>query len=135
MSVSTSYSTVLLVVHLTLLCAVHGQHTYWIAPRIPQCRGRTPCNTLDGYARDNASLLSTSHTRWIFLRGQHRLTGDSYIVIEHAINITLTGEYPCRNIRRDQCSTILLPQDSSNPIRIRNVTDFVNYDRFKVFIH
>ena len=52
----------------------------------------------------------------------------SYIVIEHAINVTLTGEYPCGSIIRDQCSTILLLEDSSNPIPIYNVTEFVMMD-------
>ena len=128
MSVSTSYGTVPLVVHLILLCGVYGHHTYWIAPRTSQCGGRTPCKTLNAYTRDNASVFSTSHTRWIFLQGQHHLTGNRYIVIEHAKNITLMGEYPCRSLRRDLCSSILLRQDWDDPIRMHNVTDLVMAD-------
>ena len=119
MSVSTSYSTVLLVVHLAILCGVHGQHTYWIAPHTSQCGGRTPCQTLDSYARDNASLLSTSHTRWVFLPGEHHTYR---IKIENATNITLTGEYPCSSTRRDQCSTIL-PDNHYMIISVKYVND------------
>ena len=120
MSVSTSYSTVLLVVLLAILCGVHGQHTYWIAPHTSQCEGRTPCQTLDSYARYNASLLSTSHTKWIFLQGQHHL--DQTIDIEHATNITLTGEYPCSSTRTEQCSSVL-PNIWPLSVYIYNVTE------------
>ena len=104
MSMSTSYSTVLLVVYLAILCGVHGQHTYWIAPHTSQCGGQTPCQTLDSYARDNASLLSTSHTRWVFLQGQHNL--EQKIDIGNATNITLTGEYPCGSTNSEHCCTV-----------------------------
>ena len=105
MLMSTSYSTIILVVHLAILCGVHGQHTYWIAPNTSQCRGRTPCQTLDSYVRDKPSPFSTSHTRWIFLQGQHYL--DRTFYIEHATNITLTGEFPCSSTRSEQCSSVL----------------------------
>ena len=135
MSVSTSYSTVLLVVHLAILWGVHGQHTYWVASNTSQCGGRTPCQTLDSYARDNASLFSTSHTRWVFLQGEHSF--DGIIDIEHAINITLTGEYPCSSTMREQCSSVL----SLNKILhgkplfiVHNATEFVIMNlRFKDF--
>ena len=119
MSASTSYSTVLLVVHLAILGGVHGQHTYWVASNTSQCGGRTPCQTLDSYARDNASLFSTSHTKWIFLQGEHHTFR---IQIENAKNITLTGEYPCSSTKREQCSTIL-PDNHFTIISIHNVRE------------
>ena len=131
MSVSTSYSTVLLVVHLAngILCGVHGQHTYWIANNTSLCGGRTPCQTLDSYARDNASLLSTSHTRWVFLQGEHNL--EEKIDIGNATNITLTGEYPCSSTRREQCSSVLPlkmkieKKGKPGPFYIHDVTELV----------
>ena len=127
MSVSTSYSTVLLVVHLAILRGVHGQHTYWIASNTSQCGGRTPCQTLDSYARDNASLLSTSHTRWIFLPGEHNL--EQKIDIGNATNITLTGEYPCSSTRSEQCSSVRPLKtgihSKPGPFHIHNVTELV----------
>ena len=130
MSASTSYSTVLLVVHLAILCGVHGQHTYWIAPNTSQCGGRTPCQTLDSYARNNASLFSTSHTRWIFLQGEHNF--DQKIDIGPARNITLTGEYPCRNTKSEQYSSVPLQKNISaicvklgQVFTIHNVTELV----------
>ena len=116
---STSYSTVLLVVHLAILCGVHGQHTYWIAPHTSQCGGRTPCQTLNSYARSKPSLFAKSHTRWVFLQGEHHTFR---IQIENATNITLTGEYPCSSTRREQCSTIL-PDSHFMIISVDNVKE------------
>ena len=134
MSVSTSYSTVILVVHLAILCGVHGQHTYWIAPNTSQCGGRTPCQTLNSYTRDNASLFSTSHTRWVFLQGEHNF--DQKIDIGNATNITLTGEYPCSSTRREQCSRVRpLLCGKPGQFFIHNVTELVitNF-RFECFL-
>ena len=135
MLVSTSYSTLLLVVHLAILCGVHGQHTYWIAPHTSQCGGRTPCQTLDSYARYNASLFSTSHTRWVFLQGEHHLDRDFYI--ENTTNITLTGEYPCSSTRSEQCSSVLPNAICVKPgkfFMIHNVTELVITNlRFECF--
>ena len=77
------------------------------------------CQTLDSYARDNASLFSTSHTKWIFLQGEHHTFRTQ---IENATNITLTGEYPCSSTRREQCSTIL-PDNHFTIISIHNVRE------------
>ena len=115
----------LFVVHLTILCGVHGQHTYWIASNTSQCGGRAPCQTLDSYIRYNVSLLSASHTNWIFLQGKHYVQVDRYVNIQNAMNITLTGEYPCTSSRNDQCSTVLLPEVENKTIHICNVTDLV----------
>ena len=127
MLMSTSYSTFLLVVHLAILCGVHGQHTYWIAPHTSQCGGRTPCQTLDSYARDNASLLSTSHTRWVFLQGEHNF--DQKLNIGNATNITLTGEYPCSRTRSEQCTTVRPLKSGTHakpgPFYIHDVTELV----------
>ena len=131
MSVITSYKTVLLVVHLAILCEVHGQHTYWIAPHTSQCGGRTPCQTLDSYARNNASLFSTSHTRWVFLRGQHNLGED--IDIEHATNITLTGEYPCSSTRSEQCSSAL-PRKITSAICVKSAQFFMIHNMTELVI-
>ena len=125
MSASTSYSTVFLVVHLTIISGVHGQHTYWIASNTSQCGGRAPCQTLDSYIRYNASLLSASHTNWIFLQGNHYVHVDKYVNIQNARNVTLTGEYPCTSSRNDQCSTLLLPKVEKKTVHITNVTDLV----------
>ena len=121
----TSYSTVLFVVHLAILCGVHGQHTYWIASNTSQCGGRAPCQTLDSYIRYNASLLSTSHTKWIFLQGNHYVLVDRYVNIQNAMNVTLTGEYPCSSSANEHCSTVLLPKVENKTIHICNVTDLV----------
>ena len=89
---------------LTILSATTGQHVYWIAPNATQCGERTPCYTLDYYYY-NSSLFSTSHTKWIFLPGVHRIR--SPIIIENAVNVTLTGEHPCTNSSEpSQCSTL-----------------------------
>ena len=125
MSAITSYSTVLLVVHLAILCGVHGQHTYWIASNTSQCGGRAPCQTLDSYIRYNASLLSASHTKWIFLQGNHYVQVDRYVNIRNARNVTLTGEYPCTSSVNEQCSTVLLPKVEEKTIHITNVTGLV----------
>ena len=125
MLVSTSYSSVLLVVHLTIFSGVHGQHTYWIASNTSQCGGRAPCQTLDSYIRYNVSLLSASHTNWIFLQGKHYVQVDKYVNIQNAMNVTLTGEYPCTSSVNDQCSTVLLPKVENKTIHICNVTDLV----------
>ena len=118
MSASTS-STVLLVVHLAILCGVHGQHTYWIASNTSQCGGRTPCQTLDSYAKDNASLFSTSHAMWVFLRGEHYLSVDIFIL--YSMNITLTGENPCIGIGSETCSTIIMSEHLSGGLLVYNV--------------
>ena len=90
---------------LIILSATTGQHVYWIAPNATQCGQRTPCYTLDDYNEYNSSLFSTSHTKWIFLPGVHRI--QSPIIIENAVNITLTGEHPCTNSSKpSQCTTI-----------------------------
>ena len=128
MSVSTSYSIVLFVVHLTIISGVHGQHTYWIASNTSQCGGRAPCQTLDSYIRYNASLLSASHTKWIFLQGKHYVNVYKYVNIRNTRNVTLTGEYPCTSSVNEQCSsTVLLPEVESKTllIHICNVTDLV----------
>ena len=125
MFVSTTYSTVLFVVHLAILCGVHGQHTYWIASNTSQCGGHAPCQTLDSYIRYNASLLSTSHTKWIFLQGDHYVQVDRYVNIRNAINVTLAGEYPCTSSANEHCSTVLLPKVENKTIHICNVTDLV----------
>ena len=122
---STSYSTYLFAVHLAILCGVHGQHTYWIASNTSQCGGRAPCQTLDSYIRYNASLLSASHTKWIFLQGNHYVQVDRYVNIRNAINVTLTGEYPCSSSANEHCSTVLLPKVENKTIHISNVTDLV----------
>ena len=125
MSVSTSYSTLLFVVHLAILCGVHGQHIYWIASNTSQCGGRTPCQTLDSYIRYNASLLSTSHTKWIFLQGNHYVQVGRYVDIGNAMNVTLAGEYPCTSSANEHCSTVLLPKVENKTIHICNVTDLI----------
>ena len=125
MSVSTSYSTVLFVVHLAILCGVHGQHTYWIASNTSQCGGRAPCQTLDSYIRYNATLLSASHTKWMFLQGNHYVQVDRNVNIRNAMNVTLTGEYPCSSSANEHCSTVLLPKAENKTIHICNVTDLV----------
>ena len=125
MSVSTTYSTVLFLVHLAILCGVHGQHTYWIASNTSQCGGRAPCQTLDSYIRYNASLLSASHTKWIFLQGNHYVQVDRYVNIRNAMNITLAGEYPCSSYTNEHCSTVLLPKVENKTIHICNVKDLV----------
>ena len=52
---------------------------------------------------------------------------DKYLNIQNAINITLTGEYPCTSSVNDQCSTVLLPKVERRTllIHICNVTDLV----------
>ena len=91
---------------LTILSATTGQHVYWIAPNATQCGDRTPCQTLDDYTEYNSSLFSTSHTKWIFLPGVHHVK--TSVIIENAVNVTLTGEHPCTNSSEpSQCTTLL----------------------------
>ena len=85
---------------------MRGQHTYWIAPDVTQCRDGRLCQTLENYTRHNASLFSTSHTKWIFLQGEHHLKGN--IEITNAVNVTLTGEHSCWRHTRELCSTIIV---------------------------
>ena len=93
---------------LTILSATTGQHVYWIAPNATQCGERTPCHTM-GYYYYNSTLFSTSHTKWIFLPGVHYLMWS--VIIENAVNVTLTGEHPCTNSSEpSQCSTIAAPK-------------------------
>ena len=85
---------------------MHGQHTYWIAPDVTQCSDGRRCQTLENYTRHNASLFSTSHTKWIFLQGEHHLKDN--IEITSAVNVTLTGEHSCWRYTRELCSTIIV---------------------------
>ena len=48
-----------------------------------------------------------------------------HVNIQNAMNVTLTGEYPCTSSVNDQCSTVLLPEIENKTIRICNVTDLV----------
>ena len=75
MLMCSRYIAALLLALIIILCGVyvHGQHTYWIAPDVTQCRDERRCQTLENYTRHNASLFSTSHTKWIFLQGEHHL--------------------------------------------------------------
>ena len=50
---------------------------------------------------------------------------DKYVNIQNAMNVTLTGEYPCTSSVNDQCSTVLLPKVEEKSIHITNVTDLV----------
>ena len=52
---------------------------------------------------------------------------DKYLNIQNAINVTLSGEYPCTSFVNEQCSTVLLPEVGRKTllIHICNVTDLV----------
>ena len=106
MSVSARFSTAFLIATLIILCGVHGQDTYWIAPNTTQCGGRTPCQTLESYVSNNASLFSRSHTTWVFLQGDHILR--ARVDFMAVTNVTLTGEYSCSDATREQCSNVLV---------------------------
>jgi len=72
---------------------------FWVAPSTEQCGKRTSgtakvqCNTLKEY-QQNSSIFSTSHSKWIFLKGEHYM--DHFpINVSGATNITWTGEADC----------------------------------------
>ena len=119
MSIPSKYPWFALIL-LIILSATTGQHVYWIAPNATQCEERTPCYTLD-YYNYNSTLFSTSHTKWIFLPGVHHIR--TPVIIENAVNITLTGEHPCTNSSEPSwCSTIALNCDQKE-IPKRTPTD------------
>ena len=72
---------------------------FWVAPTLHQCGNRTAgtdevqCNTLKGYQK-NSSIFSTSHSKWIFLKGEHYMAY-SPIIVSGGTNITWTGEAAC----------------------------------------
>ena len=81
------------------LSASPEEAVFWVAPTLEQCGNRTAgtanvqCNTLKGYQK-NSSIFSTSHSKWIFLKGEHYMA-DSPITVSGATNITWTGEETC----------------------------------------
>ena len=135
MLMCTPYIPALLLALIIILCGVyvHGQHTYWIAPDVTQCRDERHCQTLENYTRHNASLFSTSHTKWIFLQGEHHLKDN--IEITSAVNVTLTGEHSCWRYTRELCSTIIVHKiistvasnkhlESVYRVHVENTTNF-----------
>ena len=72
---------------------------FWVAPTLEQCGNRTAgtdevqCNTLKGYQK-NSSIFSTSHSKWVFLKGEHYMAY-SPIIVSGGTNITWTGEAAC----------------------------------------
>ena len=83
----------------TLSASTEEGAVFWVAPSLEQCgRGTTAtakeqCNTLEGYQK-NSSIFSTSHSTWIFLKGEHHIV-DSPIIVSGVTNITWTGEEAC----------------------------------------
>ena len=66
---------------------------FWVASSLDHCGSKTPCNTLGGY-QSNSTVFSTSHSTWIFLKGEYFMA-ESDIVISGVTNITWTGEKDC----------------------------------------
>ena len=91
-------ATLLTCLLLGALSASPDGAVFWVAPTLEQCGNRTAgtdnvqCNTLKGYQK-NSSIFSTSHSKWIFLKGEHM--ADSPITVSGATNITWTGEAAC----------------------------------------
>ena len=97
----------LLIIATLITCLVHGTLSaspeegavFWVAPSLEQCgRGtaataKVQCNTLEGYQK-NSSIFSTSHSTWIFLKGEHNMAY-SPIIVSGITNITWTGEETC----------------------------------------
>ena len=98
--------------------------TFWVAPHIGRCQGLNettfePCNTLAGY-QQNESIFSTSHSTWIFLKGEHAMA-DAPILVENASEITWMGQPECWG-EVHICSIILPPNVGKNfrvPVYIR----------------
>ena len=82
-----------------VLSASPEGEVFWVAPTFEQCGNRTAgkakvhCNTLKGY-QQTSSIFSTSHSKWIFLKGEHYM--DQFpVIVSGVTNITWTGEADC----------------------------------------
>ena len=107
----------ILIIATQLTCLLVGASSaspegevFWVAPTFEQCGKRTAgtakvhCDTLKGY-QQNSSIFSTSHSKWIFLKGEHYM--DQFpVIVSGVTNITWTGEADCALIAA-RCAIII----------------------------
>ena len=102
----------------TLSASIEEGAVFWVAPSLEQCgRGtaataKEQCNTLEGYQK-NSSIFSTSHSTWIFLKGEYHIV-DSPIIVSGVTNITWTGEEACA-LSMVRCA-IFIPAEISSTV-------------------
>ena len=87
------YLTLFLVSLSVNYSAITGQpvwKSFWVTPENDQqCNQRLPCNTVEGYQRENKSIFSAPNSEWNFLNGYHYVKDN--IQIQSTGNIIWKG--------------------------------------------
>ena len=104
-------------------------HTFWVTDstdREQDCKNRASCKTLDEYHQHNNSIFSTSHSTWIFLKGNHTAS--------FALEVTETEHIVFKGEREDCCEVIFkngFHITSSQSIKIQ-MLKFRSYELFSL---
>ena len=78
---------------LSVFCQGVGEgHTFWVVSYDDDLctEDMVPCKLLEEYQENGGAIFSTSHSTWIFLKGEHYIERQS-IVVSSAENITWRG--------------------------------------------